>query len=191
MLAFAAARPGVREVEVAAKTTGLEPGPARWLVERMRDQHTHSLMRIVRSVDDALNNTSVILALETGTRRLVFPGDAQIENWSYALTHEKREDLREGLDEVDLYKVGHHGSRNATPKSLVALWQKSKRHVASVMSTMPEVHGNPKSDTEVPRLALIEALEDVGTLYRTDALPEGEAFIEVSASTKDEKPFAP
>ncbi len=88
----------------------------------MRDEYAHSLLRIVRTVDDALNNTSVILLFEAGTRRLLFPGDAQIENWSYALKHEDTADLREGLDQVDLYKVGHHGSRNATP-------EESRRHV--------------------------------------------------------------
>jgi hypothetical protein len=32
-----------------------------------------------------MNNTSVILFFEVGSKKLLFPGDAQIENWSYAL----------------------------------------------------------------------------------------------------------
>lgn len=31
-----------------------------------------------------MNNTSVILLLTVGERRLLFPGDAQIESWSLA-----------------------------------------------------------------------------------------------------------
>ena len=43
------------------------------------------LLAIVRSVDDALNNTSLILLFDIGGTKLLFPGDAQIENWRYAL----------------------------------------------------------------------------------------------------------
>ena len=68
----------------------------------------------VRAMDDALNNTSVILLFEFGTRKLLFPGDAQIENWSYALS--RKADLAM-LADTDVYKVGHHGSHNATLKA--------------------------------------------------------------------------
>lgn len=52
----------------------------------------------------------------------LFGGDAQIENWSYLLDQaEKDPSQRKKLEKVDLYKVGHHGSRNATPKSLFNL----------------------------------------------------------------------
>lgn len=189
MLAFASERPGVRAVKAAAEETGLGPGAARWLVEQMRDQHAHSLLRIVRSLDDALNNTSVILVLEAGTRRLLFPGDAQIENWSYALTGEETEELRQGLDEVDLYKVGHHGSRNATPRSLVTMWEGSEQELVSMVSTMPGVHGSEEAETEVPRRSLAEALDRLGVLHRTDSLAPEDLYLEVTASTKDQQPF--
>ena len=51
-----------------------------------------------------------------GTTRLLFGGDAQIENWEYALKFAP--DKADNLDRlrlVDLYKVGHHGSHNGTP----------------------------------------------------------------------------
>ena len=68
-----------------------------------------------------MNNTSVILLFEVGARPL-FPGDAQVENWSYALEDAPdHEATRALLADVDLYKVGHHGSLNATPKKL--LWE--------------------------------------------------------------------
>ena len=43
------------------------------------------LLAIVRSVDDALNNTSLILLFDIEGKKLLFPGDAQVENWRYAL----------------------------------------------------------------------------------------------------------
>ncbi len=48
------------------------------------------LLGLVRSMDDALNNTSVILLFEAGGKKLLFPGDAQWENWELALTQERR-----------------------------------------------------------------------------------------------------
>ena len=116
----------------------------------MRDQQTHSLLRIVSSLEDALNNTSIILQFQSGTRRLLFPGDAQIENWSYSLTSTSATALRADLGTIDLYKVGHHGSRNASPRSLVTRWQPHTRPFVSMMSTLPDVHGETEA-TAVPR----------------------------------------
>jgi hypothetical protein len=160
----------------------IPPGPARWLVDKMRTQEVHSLLRIVRNLDDAMNNTSVVLLLKIGDRRLLFPGDAQIENWSYALTGPKSKQLRRDLAQVDLYKVGHHGSRNASPRSLVALWQKRGQSVTTMMSTMGGVHGESK--TAVPRTTLVTALKDLGDMVRTDELDPKDLYVDVSVPTR-------
>jgi len=157
------------------------PGPARWLIERMRNQQTHSLLRLVETLEDAMNNTSVILLFEAGNRRLLFPGDAQIENWSYVLKSKKAGKLGDALSEVDLYKVGHHGSRNATPRLLVEMWKERGEKLTSVVSTLPGVHGKSEA-TAVPRATLMAALRKLGTLERTDELPAGSLYIELSGS---------
>ena len=176
------AEPGA-EGESTQSASG-DLGPSRWLVERMGDRHLASLRRIVRSLDDALNNTSLILLIEAGNKRLLFPGDAQIENWSYALGGSTRSrQIKRLLADIDLYKVGHHGSRNATPRSLVGLWQNersARRPLVALMSTMGGVHGETEA-TRVPRSSLITALERVGNLHRTDTLPPAEHFITVQA----------
>lgn len=188
MLAEAAVPGGLRAA-ARAPTNGeaLAPGPTRWLIERLRDQHAHALLRIVRTLDDALNNTSLILLFEVGQRRLLFPGDAQIENWSYALTHSRTVKLRALLPEVDLYKIGHHGSRNATPKSLVAKWERRGDPVSSIVSTLPGVHGHGQN--AVPKASMLQALERLGPLFRTDTLAPGLLFRELNASTADRRPF--
>jgi hypothetical protein len=131
------------------------------------------LLEIVRVLDDQMNNTSLILLLEVGKKKLLFPGDAQIENWSWALQDApdaKR--TRELLSAVDFYKVGHHDSRNATPKTL--LWDKfAKRNRANgrlktALSTMQGKHGTPAKKTEVPRKTLLEALENESDLLNTE-----------------------
>ena len=78
------------------------------------------MLAIVRSLDYALNNTSLILLFEIGGTRLLFPGDAQIENWSYALFDApNHEEIQARLAGANFYKVGHHGSLNATPEDAV------------------------------------------------------------------------
>ena len=71
-------------------------------------------------LDNDTNNTSLVLAFELpGGKVLLFPGDAQAGNWlSWADVHWQRNgQLISGLDllsQVAVYKVGHHGSHNAT-----------------------------------------------------------------------------
>lgn len=171
----------------AGREGGIPPGPARWLADRLRRQQLHSLQRIVRGLDDALNNTSLILLFNVGRRRLLFPGDAQIENWRYTLDRLRKErPLRRRLSEIDLYKVGHHGSRNATPRSLVELWDGS-RPLAALLSTCPGVHGKTEA-TAVPRATLVAALKERAELYSTEELEEGE-LLAVEADAKGREPF--
>jgi hypothetical protein len=162
-------------------------GPQRWLVERLQAPQLRSLLRIVTALDHAMNNTSVILLIQAGDRRLLFCGDAQIENWEYALTfapdHEQALDLLRG---VDLYKVGHHGSRNATPRTLFNLWTEPAtrdRTMTALMSTKTGVFpGTPGSHTEVPRDTLVTALRQrMKTLSSTMDLRPGVTNVEVAA----------
>ena len=124
---------------------------------------------MVRILDDAMNNTSVILLFEIGNQALLFPGDAQIENWMYTLDNK---DLMKRLANVTLYKVGHHGSRNATPKSLWSTFVHrdkagAKGRLKSVMSTMTGVYGKLAEGTEVPRGSLVKELRAQSDLYTT------------------------
>ena len=57
-----------------------------WLDHRSSSRgRTAPAPGLVRWLDDVLNNTSVILLFEVGDHKLLFCGDAQIENWSWAL----------------------------------------------------------------------------------------------------------
>ncbi len=148
----------------------LEPGPGRWLIDRLDDHLVRSAERLVHQLDGVLNNTSVILLIEAAGHRLLFPGDAQIENWSYALTGAPdHEALCERLRGVDLYKVGHHGSRNATPRRTLfpLLAQASADQRVALMSTLPGTYDRANA---VPSEALVTSLSAPPfVLLRTDA----------------------
>lgn len=149
------------------------PEDARWLMHHARRVHSEQMLSIVRMLDKAMNNTSLILLFKIGGKSLLFPGDAQYENWSYALSQES---VRTLLKDVDVYKVGHHGSLNATPKSLWNLFQNrssdatSPDRMTSVMSTMPGKHGAVDRNTEVPRKTLKAALAKESNLFSTEEL---------------------
>ncbi len=119
----------------------------------------------------------MILLLEVGDHRLLFPGDAQIENWAYAAS---KPSVRKLLSGVNVYKVGHHGSLNATPKE--SLWplferrSKKKRdpkRMTSLLSTMTGKHGHIDRDTEVPRRKLVSALSSETNLVSTEGMMAG------------------
>jgi beta-lactamase superfamily II metal-dependent hydrolase len=188
---------GAAEIAAATDTAEasarLEPGPARWLAQHLDRQRISSFLRIVRILDDVLNNTSVILLFEIGERRLLLPGDAQIENWEYALkvAPEASENLKL-LRRVDLYKVGHHGSRNATPRTLFGLWaegSRATRPMTALMSTLSGVHGESEA-TRVPRSTLVQALSERMSLHSTEDLGDDEALVDVAADTGGARAFA-
>jgi hypothetical protein len=144
-------------------------GTARWIFDRLRADEQRQVTTLVEWLDDAMNNTSVVLLLEVGEHRLLFGGDAQIENWSWALNQAKSDPaLATALAKVDFYKVGHHGSRNATPKSLVAMWRQrpASQKLLSMMSTKSGVHG--RGERAVPRAPLVQALAELGQVVSTD-----------------------
>jgi hypothetical protein len=67
------------------RSSGGVPAVARWFRDRLESLQGEQLLQIVRTLDDQMNNTSLILLFEVFGKKLLFPGDAQIENWSYAL----------------------------------------------------------------------------------------------------------
>jgi hypothetical protein len=166
-------------------TPAAEPDPnIRWFIRQSRNIHADQLLELVRDLDSVMNNTSVILLFEIGDRKLLFPGDAQIENWSFALN---TPELRNLLKDVNLYKVGHHGSLNATPKSLWALFDhKGGEHthdrLDTLCSTKSGKHGSAKSGTEVPRHVLVDELKKDSVFVSTEDFAKNTLFSETTIS---------
>lgn len=68
------------------------------------------------SIDNSVNNTSLVLAIELveSGKVLLFPGDAQLESWK--TWKNASAEVADLLKRTVLYKIGHHGSHNATLK---------------------------------------------------------------------------
>jgi hypothetical protein len=156
------------------------PAAVRWFTQRIKATHAEQRLELVRILDDALNNTSLILLFEIGEKKFLFPGDAQIENWNFALKDSKNAAANQQLlADTDFYKVGHHGSLNATPKSLWNLFKKKGKaskpnRLYTFVSTMAGKHGSTSRQTEVPRRPLITALEENSKFFTTQSLKKVE-----------------
>ena len=151
------------------------PQEARWLIPQIDRMHAEELLSLVRILDDALNNTSLILLFDVAGTRLLFPGDAQVESWRYALRDAPEADeIRARLATAVLYKVGHHGSLNATPRKLLwdafqeARTDPGAKPLVTLLSTLAGKHGSETRGTEVPRDTLVEALRDGSELHTTE-----------------------
>ena len=168
--------PGARLFS-GAETYSVEglPPHTRRFVQQLRVARGSQLLELVRELDDVLNNTSVILLFQVGRKKFLYTGDAQLENWSYALS---KPDVVKALEGTDVYKVGHHASLNATPKQ--QLWERLKKRsdkpsapnrLRTVVSTMKNnTHGDENRGTEVPRSKLMTALREQSTLFSTQEL---------------------
>lgn len=95
------------------------PDDARW--RRIDHEWLYSAEQLALDMNDITNNSSLVLAFELGKggKVLLFAADAQRGNWvSWSDKDWKDGDrsikARDLLARTVLYKVGHHGSHNAT-----------------------------------------------------------------------------
>jgi Metallo-beta-lactamase superfamily len=95
---------------------------------RIESDWLNTAGRLALQLDSHTNNTSLALAFELlpSKRVLLFPGDAQVGNWlSWGRDWQPKNSttpsaitIADLLARTVLYKVGHHGSHNATPLEL-------------------------------------------------------------------------
>ena len=115
---------GPKKKKKPAPTTSTRPrSNAEW--RRIDKDWLFSSEQLALDMNNQTNNSSLVLAFELGKggKVLLFAADAQRGNWlSWA-----KADFKDGSDKVSardllrrtvLYKVGHHGSHNATLNGL-------------------------------------------------------------------------
>jgi hypothetical protein len=116
-------------------------------------------------LDSDTNNTSLVLAFELPDKSfMLFAADAQVGNWlswhdqDYAFGKEKHsaEDI---LNRTRLYKVGHHGSHNATLRGK-GLEMMTHPDLVAMVSTVSAAAAAQPSGWEMPDEDVEKALED-------------------------------
>ena len=139
-----------------------------------------------KQLNSFLNNQSLVVLFTFQGKKLLFAGDAQAGNWEHWLFATDTPDQQAGgelaqrakeiLAGLDFYKVGHHGSSNATPIPAVQAMGTVAHRFVALCSTEAGVYGHEDFDdkskgTEVPRAPLLEALGDKSALVRSDQIP--------------------
>jgi beta-lactamase superfamily II metal-dependent hydrolase len=104
------------------------------------------------SLDKAVNGTSLMLMFEFRDAFLLFPGDAQWGTWNAALS---RPQTRELLANTTFYKVGHHGSHNATPVEFLERTLHPERRMWAAATSVRPIGFWP----DIPRGPLLTALD--------------------------------
>lgn len=114
------------------------------------------------ALDQAVNGTSLMIVLEIAGTHLLFPGDAQWGTWAAAMKDPTWADL---LRSVRFYKVGHHGSENATPVQFVEKVWRSPDRPWAMASTIERPQWK-----NLPKRELLDALIEKrhATLARSD-----------------------
>ena len=139
-------------------------------------------------LDGTLNNQSLVVLFTCKGKKLLFVGDAQWGNWAYWLYGKAVKGKDPGISEaarkilasIDFYKVGHHGSTNATPIPAVGAMPATCAAMCSTETGFPSpkrTYGSIAKKTEVPRIPLMEALEEQTNrkLVRSDWIAAGNA----------------
>jgi len=137
---------------------------------RLTDTQRDSLERAVAlspellafALDRYTNNLSVVVVFTYRGKSLLFAGDSQYGGWKSWL---EAADAADVLGELCFYKVAHHGSENATPKS--ALDAMTGPALVAMMSTQK------KPWPSIPDKPLLNAIVEQtdSRLFRTDWLP--------------------
>jgi hypothetical protein len=118
-------------------------------------------LAVTVALDAAVNGTSLVIALEFGEACLLFAGDAQWGTWQRILDDHVAADI---VKRSTFFKVGHHGSHNATPRQFVeGLFPPN---CCTMVST------RKMGNWDIPRPPLVEALKARTTLFAESDRPE-------------------
>jgi beta-lactamase superfamily II metal-dependent hydrolase len=121
-------------------------------------------------LERSVNNTSIFFVLDVDGTRLVFVGDSQQGAWDHVLQDPAARAL---VSDPAFYKIGHHGSHNATPRDYVT--NVIGNHETYAM--LP--YGKVEQWGDIPKAALLAAFAKMNThIIRADA-PVADARVHV------------
>jgi hypothetical protein len=137
------------------------------------------------TINQALNNESVVALMIYRGQYLLFPGDAQYGNWEWWLDNLQPDDI---LPLIRFFKVAPHGSLNATP--VEALEKMSDGKFGAMVSTQSTPWAS------IPLVKLMQRVDQktAGCIVRSDwidvTLPDGGSAPVPSKDAQPAKPAA-
>jgi hypothetical protein len=147
--------------------TNIDPGDFR----RLRSRMLSAALAFADLDGKVCNNTSVVLLIEWKGKRLLFVGDAEWDgrynegtkaNCAWNVMWNKREKLKGSLA---FYKIGHHGSTNATPWGQTAA--ASKGEPMAILNAIL-----PKAAKKKAKAVVSTRRANYETIPRSDLLAE-------------------
>jgi beta-lactamase superfamily II metal-dependent hydrolase len=159
------------------------PNNPEW--RQIKEEWLYSAEQLALDLNDYTNNSSLVLAFELGRggKVLLFAADAQRGNWvSWSEKNWKDGNAtitaRDLLARTVLYKVGHHGSHNATLSgdlssehaSLGWMAQGASEHEFTAMITAVRAWAETQKGWDHPLKAIKDALlkKASGRVFQTD-----------------------
>ncbi|AJD43560.1 hypothetical protein IE4872_PC00019 (plasmid) [Rhizobium gallicum] len=171
---------------------------------------TGSIEALALKMDSDTNNTSLALAFETADGQvLLFPGDAQVGNWlswnNQTYPRERKSDsdpapisAEDLLQRVTFYKAGHHGSHNATLKTLGLERMSDPRLTAAipVVEAVAAIQGKGRTEAgkgwKMPYAKMYEDLKarTRGRIVQGDGDPAAECLAFTTNPTDTKNPVS-
>lgn len=128
--------------------------------------------QLALKLDSDTNNTSLAIAFEIGTgknaRVMLFPGDAQVGNWlswsslCWVVNEpdgERQVTIEDLLARTVLYKVGHHGSHNATLRER-GLELMTSRDLVAMVPVVESFANDAAKNWNMPFPSLLKRLDE-------------------------------
>jgi hypothetical protein len=133
-------------------------------------------LEVAARIEAAVNSTSLVLLFHIGSAWLLFPGDAQWGSWNAILQDPAAVAM---LARLSFYKVGHHGSHNATPVSF------AKEFLNENVRVMLPV-GPVRQWPTIPRQGLLDLLAERRVPFsRSDMKPEAKEIFSAHTEADD------
>lgn len=186
--------------EAATQSTAEQVSAPAW--RRIDRDWLYSAEQLALDMNDATNNASLVLAFELGKggKVLLFAADAQRGNWlSWGKKDypdgDKPVKVKDLLSRTVLYKVGHHGSHNATLDGKASddwanlSWMGAGEHARefAAMITAVRVWAETQDGWDHPLKAIKDALlkKSSGRVFQTDT-----AFAAMKPDGVDEREWS-
>jgi len=144
----------------------LAPPQTRWFIDRLSKLQEEQLIALAQSLNEAVNNTSLILLFQFGEHNLLFPGDAESAAWHDAL---QSPFVRKMIARTTVYKASHHGKANGSPQQLARLLEQplvllSSRETEAGVAGYAKLVGTPAARASQRRYIDIELTSDGGSV---------------------------